>query len=105
MPLSFESVSKLISSTDNNSNNSNNIYVFYYEQHETKKIYQITCEMISHTFMFQFLNKIIYGIQYVQIDHQQQEFSKKHQENLKFHLKKHLVHYLAPKQSYGRRYN
>src|SRR5581483_5706857 len=65
----------------------------------------ITCEMVSHTFMFQFLNKIIYGIQYVQIDHQQQEFSKKHQENLKFHLKKDLIHYLAPKQSYERRYN
>ena len=108
IPLSFELVSQLINSTDStddNSNPSNNIYVFYYEQRETKKIYQITCEMVSHTFMFQFLNKIIYGIQSTQSEHQQQVFSKKRQESLKFHLKKDLIHYLAPKQAYEQRYN
>ena len=106
IPLSSELVSALINNTDNNLNQSvNNTYVFYYEQHETKKIYKITCEMVSHTFIFQFLNKVIYGIQFAQIEYQRQEFSKKHQENLKFHLKKDLIHYLASKQVYEQRYN
>jgi hypothetical protein len=78
--------------------------VFYHEQPEIKKIYQITCEMVSHTFMLQFLNRIIYGIQF-QSEHQQQQqefskFSKRHQDNLKFHLKKDLIYFLTPKQSY-----
>ena len=77
---------------------------FYHEQPETMKIYQVTCEMVSHTSIFQFLNKIIYGIQFTQIENQQQEFSKRHQDNLKFHLKKDLIHYLAPKQTYDQNY-
>jgi hypothetical protein len=101
VPLTFEVVSQLINNTDNNFINNyaqaSNIYVFYHEQPEIKKIYQVTCEMVSHTFMFQFLNKIIYGIQFTQGEHQQQEFSKKHQDNLKFHLKKDLIYYLTPK--------
>ena len=107
--FSFESVSQLISNTDNNLIDnyvqSNNLYVFYYEQPEIKKIYQVTCEMVSHTFIFQFLNKIIYNIQFIKCEHQQQEFSRKHQENLKFHLKKDLIHYLVPKNIYGDNYN
>src|SRR4051794_7394059 len=107
MPLTFELVSQLINNTDNNLMNnyvqSNNTYVFYHEQPEIKKIYQVTCEMVSNTFIFQFLSKIIYGIQFIQIEHQQhQEFSKVHQENLKLHLKKDLIHYLAPNQAYER---
>ena len=100
MPLSFEFVSQLISNTENNSND---YMIFYHEQPETKKIYQITCEMVSH----KYLNKIIYGIQFTRIEHQQhqqQEFSKRHQGNLKFHLKKDLIHYLAPKQTYDQNY-
>ena len=107
--FSFESVSQLISNTDNNLIDnyvqSNNLYVFYYEQPEIKKIYQVTCEMVSHTFIFQFLNKIIYNIQFIKCEHQQQEFSRKHQENLKFHLKKDLIHYLVPKNIYEDNYN
>src|SRR5687768_16535340 len=57
--------------------------------------------MVSHTFIFQFLNKIIYGIEFNQCEQQQQEFSKSHQENLRFHLKKDLIHYLAPKRIYN----
>src|SRR5436305_8208739 len=101
IPLSFELVSQLISNTNNNSvydcAQPNNIYIFYHEQPEIKKIYQVTCEMISHTFMFQFLNKIIYGIQTTQNLYQRQEFTERHQENLRFHLKKDLIHYLIPK--------
>ena len=54
--------------------------------------------------MLQFLNKIIYDIQLIQSEHQQQEFSKRHQDNLKFHLEKDLIHYLAPKQTYYQSY-
>ncbi|PKY54510.1 hypothetical protein RhiirA4_473366 [Rhizophagus irregularis] len=103
MPLTFENVSQLIISGDHNSihnyNKSNSIFMFYHEQPEIKKIYQVTCEMVSHTFIFQFLNKAFFGIQYIQNEYQQQEFSKRHQENIKFHLKKDLIHYLNPKQT------
>lgn len=94
-PLTFESVSQLII---NNYFKSNNIFMFYHEQPEIKKIYQVTCEMVSHAFIFQFLNKTFFGIQFIQSEYQQQEFSMSHQENLKFYLKKDLIHYLKPKQ-------
>ncbi|RGB34486.1 hypothetical protein C1646_760505 [Rhizophagus diaphanus] len=96
LSLTFKNVSQLINNTDNSS--INNIYVFYHQQPEIEKIYKVTCEMISHTFIFQFLNKIIYGIQFIQCEHQQQEFSNRHQENLKSHLKRNFTHYLTPKQ-------
>ncbi|CAB4391286.1 unnamed protein product [Rhizophagus irregularis] len=102
MPLTFENVSQLIISGDHNSihnyNKSNSIFMFYHEQPEIKKIYQVTCEMVSHTFIFQFLNKAFFGTQYIQSEYQQQEFSRRHQENIKFYLKKDLIHYLNPKQ-------
>ncbi|RIA98887.1 hypothetical protein C1645_812207 [Glomus cerebriforme] len=97
IPLTFELVSQLLNNIDYNCAQSNNIYVFYHEQPEIKKIYRVTCEMISHTFLFQFLNKIIYNIQFTQYEYQRQEFSTKHQENLKLYLKKDLIHYLTPK--------
>ena len=108
MRLSFESVSQLIDnntdSTDNDSHNnyvlSNDIYTFYHKQPEIKKIYQVTCEMVSHSFVFQFLNKVVYGIHFTQDEHYRQEFSKRHQENLKFHLEKDLISYLVPKNVY-----
>lgn len=100
----FEGVSQLIDNTDNNMIDnyvqSNKIFVFYHKQPEIKKIYQVTCEMVSHTTIFQFLNKTVYDIQFVNCEHHQQvfqDFSKKHQENLKFHLKNNLIHYLMPK--------
>ncbi|GBB89424.1 hypothetical protein RclHR1_01610015 [Rhizophagus clarus] len=107
--FNFESVSQLLSNTDdismNNYAQSNNIFVFYHEQPEIKKIYQVTCEMVSHTFLFQYLNRIIYNIQFVNCEHQQQEFSNSHRENLKFHLKKDLIHYLMPRNFYKNNYN
>ncbi|GBB96985.1 hypothetical protein RclHR1_02890012 [Rhizophagus clarus] len=107
--FNFESVSQLISNNDDNLMNNHvqpsDIFIFYHEQPEIKKIYQVTCEMVSHTFLFQFLNKIIYNIQFVNCEHQEQEFTKIHQENLKFHLKKDLIHYLTPKNIYEDNYN
>ncbi|PKY54147.1 hypothetical protein RhiirA4_472793 [Rhizophagus irregularis] len=59
-----------VSQLINNTDNSsiNNIYVFYHQQPEVEKIYK------------------------------QQEFSNRHQENLKSHLKRDFTHYLTPKQ-------
>ncbi|RIA98891.1 hypothetical protein C1645_748691 [Glomus cerebriforme] len=106
IPLSFESVSQLLNNTDNISiYQCNNIYTFYHEQPEIKKIFQVTCEMVSHTTIFQFLNKIIYGIQSIQNENQWHEFSKNHQENLKFHLKKDLIYYLTSRLVREQNYN
>ncbi|GBC07702.1 hypothetical protein RclHR1_07630008 [Rhizophagus clarus] len=103
--FNFESVSQLISNNDSNYVQPSNVFIFYHEQPEIKKIYQVACEMVSHTFLFQFLNKIIYNIQFVNCEHQEQEFSKIHQANLKFHLKKDLIHYLTPKNICEDNYN
>jgi hypothetical protein len=101
--FSFESISQSIS--NNIDDQPNNVYVFYHEQPEIKKIYKVTCEIVSHTFIFQFLNKVIYNIQFIKCEHQQQEFSKRQRENLIFHLKKDLIHYLVPKKVYEDNYN
>ncbi|RIA98894.1 hypothetical protein C1645_800967 [Glomus cerebriforme] len=106
IPSSFEGLSQLVNNTENNSiDKPNNIYIFYLEQPEIKKIFQVTCEKVSHAFMFQFLNKIMYNIQFTQREYQHQEFSRRQQENLKFHLKKDLNHYLTPKNIYEDNYN
>ncbi|RIA80909.1 hypothetical protein C1645_865918 [Glomus cerebriforme] len=77
----------------------NDIFVFYYQQSSDKRIYQITCEMVPHSIIVQFLNLNIYGIELNQNEQQQQQqtFSNRHKENLEFHLKQFLFNYLAPK--------
>jgi hypothetical protein len=99
----FEGVSQLMSDIDNMMNNcvkSGNIFKFHHKQPEIKKVYQITCEMVTHTF----LNKNIYNTIPVKYEHQQRELSKRHQENLKFHLKRDLIHYLIPRNIYEDNY-
>jgi hypothetical protein len=110
VPLSFENVSLMIDITDSDSTHNyvqqfSNIYTFYHRQPEIKKIYRVTCEMVSHTFIFQFLNKSFFDIQFIQNEYQQQEFSKRHLENLKFYLKKDLIRYLAPQQTCGQNFD
>ena len=95
IPLSFELASQLINNP-HYYDRSNGTYVFYHERTDSKKIYQMTCKMVSH----RLLNKMIYGIEFNQCEQHQQEFSKEHQENLKFHLKNDLIHYLTPKRVY-----
>jgi hypothetical protein len=100
--FNFESISQLISNNlMNNCDKSENIFVFYHKQPEIRKIFQVTCEMVSHTFLFQYLNKIVFNIQFVNCEFQRQNFSLRHQENLKFHLEKDLIHYLMPKITYN----
>ncbi|RIA97133.1 hypothetical protein C1645_814522 [Glomus cerebriforme] len=104
MPVSFELVSQLLNNIDDGNTTQYYIqsknYVFYHEQLSTRKIYRVTCELASP----QFLNKKFYNIEYNQND-QQQEFSSRHQSNLKFHLKQFLIDYLAPKEIYRQNYN
>ncbi|CAB4486016.1 hypothetical protein RhiirA5_417876 [Rhizophagus irregularis] len=103
IPLSYEFVARLINNPD--LIRSNKICRFYHEQPEIKKIYQVTCKMVPHAFIFQFLNKIIYNIQSTNGEYQQQqEFSVILQENLKFHLKRDLIHYLMPKSFHEESY-
>ncbi|CAI2167551.1 18513_t:CDS:1 [Funneliformis geosporum] len=95
--VSFDTFSQMINNTDNIS--TYKIYVFYHEQTVTKKIYKVTCEIISHTFMIQLLNQNIYGIEFNQTE-QQQEVPRQHFENLKLHLRNDLAHYFSSKQIY-----
>src|SRR6266498_2217245 len=58
---------------------SNDLFVFYFQQPNDKRIYQITCEMVPHSIIVQFLNLNVYGIQINQNNQQQQrEFSNRH---------------------------
>ncbi|PKY48628.1 hypothetical protein RhiirA4_464272 [Rhizophagus irregularis] len=83
---------------------SNDLFVFYFQQPNDKRIYQIACEMVPHSFILQYLNLNIYGIEIKQDEHRQQqqqrhqEFSERHKENLEFHLKQFLFDYLTPKE-------
>ncbi|CAI2173334.1 18015_t:CDS:1 [Funneliformis geosporum] len=82
----YEMVSHLI----NNfliSSHSTRSFIFYFQQPNDKKIYQVTCEMINVYF------------DEIEPNEQQHrvEFSNELKENLEFYLKQSLVNYLAPK--------
>ncbi|RGB37104.1 hypothetical protein C1646_757358 [Rhizophagus diaphanus] len=97
-------------------------YSFFYAPCNDFQTYHIICKEIS--FNFESASQLISNTNnnlmnnYVQPNnifmfyHEQpeikkiyQEFSKWHQENLKFHLKKDLVHYLAQVNIYDDNYN
>jgi len=94
MTISFDLVSQLL----NNNNISSNLYVFYFPQFVQKKIYQVTCELVSHSLIIQFLNVNIHGIEVKKNDQEGYvNFSRELRENLEFHLKQFLAQYLASK--------
>ncbi|GBC10498.1 hypothetical protein RclHR1_09690003 [Rhizophagus clarus] len=75
-------------------------HIFYYNLND-KMFYQITCRLISHSLIVQFLNKKIYGIEFRQSEEPQQEFltfSNLQKDNLEFHLKELLSNHLMTKQ-------
>ena len=78
----------------------NNLHVFYYQQPDDKKTYQVICEVVSYTFIICTLNKIKYGIEQNLNVQENSDFSKEHKENLEFHLKQDLNNYLAPIDTY-----
>ncbi|RIA90165.1 hypothetical protein C1645_849693 [Glomus cerebriforme] len=89
--ISFESKSEILN--DHNCA----IYTFYY-QLPNNKFFQITCEIVSHSLIVQYLNKKMFGIELIQ-DEQQEEylqFYKGQKENLECHLKQYLFDYLTP---------
>jgi hypothetical protein len=74
-----------------------NVYHFDYTQPGTERVYRFTCRRLSSTFMFQFLNKCIYGREFTKFE-KQEAFPVEHQEVLKDHLIKDLTCYLEQKQ-------
>jgi len=67
-------------------------HIFYHQIDDN--FYQITCILISHSLIVQFLNKKIYGIELRQGEEQQQErltFSNDQRDNLEFHLREFLL--------------
>ncbi|GBC00217.1 hypothetical protein RclHR1_03790010 [Rhizophagus clarus] len=84
-----------------NYNQPNNIYVFCFQNPIDKKIYRVSCEMMSHSLIVKILNKTLYNIELNLNEHQQQrqqEFSKEHKKNLEFHLKNLLINYMVSEQ-------
>ncbi|RIA80655.1 hypothetical protein C1645_832573 [Glomus cerebriforme] len=89
---------------------SNYLHVFCFIEPISKKIYHVSCEMISHFMIVQFLNKTVHNIELSSNEYQQQpymneEFSNEHRRNLEFHLKNFLINYLVPNQIHEKNYN
>jgi hypothetical protein len=86
---------------DINTPHNNNAYHVFCHQLSTDKFYQITCQMISHASIVQFLNEKLLGIKFKQNVPQQQErleFSNTQRVNLESHLKQILFNYMAPRR-------
>src|SRR3954451_20405053 len=97
-PISFELVSQLLNKDNNSTQNyvhSNNLHEFHFLKPDEKKCYKITCELILHSSVVQFLNKTVYGIEVKQNARSQQEyvdFTRELRENLEFYLKQFFSH-------------
>ncbi|GBC04439.1 hypothetical protein RclHR1_05690007 [Rhizophagus clarus] len=74
-----------------------NVYHFDYKEPDTERVYYFTCRRLSPTFMFQFLNKYIYGIEFTKFENQE-AFSVEHQDILRDRLIKDLTCYLEQNQ-------
>ncbi|CAB4443991.1 unnamed protein product [Rhizophagus irregularis] len=75
-------------------------HTFYYKL-DDKSFYQMTCKLISHSLIVQFLNKKIYGIELRQGEEQHQDyltFSNGQKDNLEYNLKEFIFNRLAQKQ-------
>ncbi|RGB40221.1 hypothetical protein C1646_753595 [Rhizophagus diaphanus] len=98
-PISFELVSEIL---DNNNNNysiqnhvqPNNLHEFYFLKVEEKKCYKVTCVLIPHSSIVEYLNKNIHGVEPNHDEQQQEiyvEFSRELKENLEYYLKQFLA--------------
>ncbi|RGB40222.1 hypothetical protein C1646_800463 [Rhizophagus diaphanus] len=97
--ISFELVSEIL---DNNNNNysvqnhvqPNNLHEFYFLKVEEKKCYKVTCVLIPHSSIVEYLNKNIHGVKFNHEEQQQEiyvEFSRELKENLEYYLKQFLA--------------
>ncbi|RGB29613.1 hypothetical protein C1646_766423 [Rhizophagus diaphanus] len=67
-----------------------NEYIFFYQQQNDNIIYQVVCEIVSPSFIINFLNKTIYGIELEQNIGEELTFKFDQKENLKFYLTQYL---------------
>ncbi|CAB4382553.1 unnamed protein product [Rhizophagus irregularis] len=79
-----------ISSNVSNINFNQNEYFFFYQQLNDNRIYQVVCEIVSPSFIINFLNKTIYGIEIEQNIGEELTFKFDQKENLKFYLTQYL---------------
>ncbi|CAB5188029.1 unnamed protein product [Rhizophagus irregularis] len=79
-----------ISSNVSNINFNQNEYFFFYQQLNDNRIYQVVCEIVSPSFIINFLNKTIYGIEIEQNISEELIFKFDQKENLKFYLTQYL---------------
>ncbi|CAG8620173.1 uncharacterized protein OCT59_010594 [Rhizophagus irregularis] len=96
--ISFELVSELLGNNNNSSvqNNvqQNNLHEFYFLKIEEKKCYKVTCVLIPHSSIVEYLNKNIHGVEFNHEEQQQEiyvEFSTELKENLEYYLKQFLA--------------
>src|ERR1044072_2649946 len=92
----FELALQLVNNNINSTQNhvpSNNLLEFHFFKLDERKCYEITCELVSHSLITQYLNENIHGIE---IRQQQEyvEFSRQLKENLEYHLRQFLTYYL-----------
>ncbi|GBB84684.1 hypothetical protein RclHR1_11260005 [Rhizophagus clarus] len=87
---------QLLNDNESNINFNQNVYIFYYRQQQSNnRIYQIVCEIISPSFIINFLNKSIYGIEIEQnIGCEELTFKFDQKENLKSYLTQYLNRFL-----------
>ncbi|CAB4395492.1 unnamed protein product [Rhizophagus irregularis] len=83
-----------ISSNVSNINFNQNEYFFFYQQQNDNRIYQVVCEIVSPSFIINFLNKTIYGIEIEQNIGEELIFKFDQKENLKFCLIQYLNRFL-----------
>ncbi|CAB4446422.1 unnamed protein product [Rhizophagus irregularis] len=94
--ISFELVSELLDSNNNTSYSvqPNNLHEFYFLKAEEKKCYKVTCALIPHSSIVEYLNKNIHGVEFNHNEQQQEinvEFSRELKENLEYYLKQFLA--------------
>ncbi|CAB4441519.1 unnamed protein product [Rhizophagus irregularis] len=83
-----------ISSNVSNINFNQNEYFFFYQQQSDNRTYQVVCEIVSPSFIINFLNKTIYGIEIEQNIGEELIIKFDQKENLKFYLTQYLNHFL-----------
>ncbi|CAB4374932.1 unnamed protein product [Rhizophagus irregularis] len=90
--ISFELVSELLGNNNNssvqNNDQPNNLHEFYFLKVEEKKCYKVTCVLIPHSSIVEYLNKNIHEEQQQEI---YVEFSTELKENLEYYLKQFLA--------------
>ncbi|PKY19082.1 hypothetical protein RhiirB3_432051 [Rhizophagus irregularis] len=79
-----------ISNNVSNINFNQNEYFFFYQQQNDNRTYQVVCEIVSPSFIINFLNKTIYGIEIEQNIGEELIFKFDQKENLKFYLTQYL---------------